>query len=108
MRVTLVAGVNCGITMVAAMPSSLACRATAWAWLPADMAITPRRARPRSAGEPVGRAAFLERAGDLQVVELQQHFRAGQPRDRMARQLGVRRTRPADPLGRTAWTSREA
>src|SRR6185437_6031118 len=47
-RVTLVAGVKRGITMVAAMPSRLAWRATAWAWLPADIAMTPER---RSAGE---------------------------------------------------------
>ncbi len=63
-RVTLVDGVKAGMTMVAAIPSSWACRATAWAWLPADMAMTPRRrssalsnasrfAAPRSLKAPV-------------------------------------------------------
>ena len=50
--------------MVAAIPASPACRATAWAWLPADMATTPARrsaavsramrlAAPRSLNEPI-------------------------------------------------------
>ncbi len=61
---TLVAGVNTGMTMVARMPSREAWRATAWAWLPADMATTPARrsasvssarrfAAPRSLKEPM-------------------------------------------------------
>jgi hypothetical protein len=60
----LVAGVKRGMTMVAAMPASEAWRATAWAWLPADMAMTPaarsravssamRFAAPRSLKAPV-------------------------------------------------------
>ncbi len=64
MRVTFVAGVNFGITIVAGTPRSFACRATACAWLPADMAITPRArssvlneasrlAAPRSLNAPV-------------------------------------------------------
>ena len=84
-RVTLVAGVNFGITMVAAMPSRLAWRATAWAWLPADMAMTPRAAlRGGQQGEAVGGAALLEGAGGLQIVELQHHLGAGRARDRVA------------------------
>ena len=35
-------GVGAGMTMVAWMPRRRACQATAWAWLPADMAMTPR------------------------------------------------------------------
>src|SRR5690606_18661000 len=46
-RTTFVEGVNFGMTMVEAMPSRVECRATAWAWLPADMATTPA-ARSRS------------------------------------------------------------
>src|SRR6516165_2352706 len=63
-RVTFVAGVCFGMTMVALMPASAACRATAWAWLPADIATTPRAfssgvsramrlAAPRSLKAPV-------------------------------------------------------
>ena len=63
-RVTFVVGVNFGMTIVAAMPSNFACRATAWAWFPADMATTPRArsaslssasrfAAPRSLNAPV-------------------------------------------------------
>src|SRR5487761_2158340 len=63
-RVTVVAGVKLGITRVAATPSRAAWRATAWAWLPADIAITPRArssavssvsrlAAPRSLNAPV-------------------------------------------------------
>ena len=63
-RSTFVLGVKRGITMVLAMPARVACRATAWAWLPADMAITPaarsralsnaiRLAAPRSLNAPM-------------------------------------------------------
>ena len=65
MRVTFIAGVKNGMTILALMPSRLACRATAWAWLPADIATTPRArsaadskasllAAPRSLKEPIG------------------------------------------------------
>ncbi len=43
MRWTFTNGVWAGITMVASMPSRVAWRATAWAWLPADIATTPHR-----------------------------------------------------------------
>jgi hypothetical protein len=39
---TFMNGVKVGITIVAGMPSRRAWWATPWAWLPADMAITPR------------------------------------------------------------------
>ena len=41
MRSTLEKGVAFGMTMVAGMPSRPAQKATPWAWLPADMAMTP-------------------------------------------------------------------
>src|SRR5690349_20746288 len=55
-RTTLVTGVNFGMTIVAAMPASEACRATAWAWLPADMATTPA-ARSRAVSRAMRLAA---------------------------------------------------
>ena len=66
-------------------------------------------ARARSASrqqrQPVGRAAFLEGAGRLQVLELQQDLGAGgAARSRRSGSVGVRRTRPAMRAGRR-WTS---
>ncbi len=60
-RATFTNGVLSGITMWVSSPSNVPCRATPWAWLPADMATTPRpgatsskRLRaPRSLNEPV-------------------------------------------------------
>ena len=100
MRVTLVDGVNFGMTMVAATPASCACRATAWAWLPADMAMTPRAAFVGAEqGQPVCRAAFLEGAGDLQVVELQRDAGAGGARYGVAGHGGRAQHAPGDAAG---------
>ena len=80
-RCTFTNGVAAGITIVASMPRRVACRATAWAWLPADIATTPR-ARSSSVSEQqlVARSPLLERRGELQVLELQHDVDARAPR----------------------------
>ena len=50
--------------------------------------------------QPVGRAAFLEGAGDLQVVELQHHLGAGGARHRLARQGRRAQHTAGDAVGR--------
>src|SRR5260221_159637 len=57
-RSTLRNGVSCGITMTAGMPSPRAWWATAWAWLPAETAMTPPRAASgaKLSGQVVDRA----------------------------------------------------
>ncbi len=50
--------------------------------------------------QPVCRAAFLERTGDLEIVELQHDLGAGGARDRITRQRGRVQHTASDPLGR--------
>ena len=50
--------------------------------------------------QAVGRAALLEGAGDLQIVELQHHLGAGGARNRVAGQRGRAQHAAGDPLGR--------
>ncbi len=82
-RASLGTGTPSGMKIVARMPSALAASATPCAWLPAEAATTPRAAS--SGGQPrqaVGRAADLERAGALQVLELEVDGHAEQRRER--------------------------
>ena len=70
-----------GITITARMPSRLACRATPWAWFPAEAATTPRPrssslsspsllAAPRSLNEPTAcRLSSLSRTSHPQAFE---------------------------------------
>ena len=100
-RVTLVDGVNFGMTMVAAMPSELRMprhRLRVVAGRHGDDAARPLVGAEQ--GQPVGGAALLEGAGDLQIVELQRHVGAGRARDgRRWASSGVRSTRPAMRAG---------
>ena len=68
----------------------------ACAWLPADAAMTPRaRAASGSAEQEVERAPFLERGGELQVLELEPDPRARDLGERLRQGVGVATTAPA-------------
>src|SRR6185312_3122177 len=104
-RLTLVAGVKRGITMVAATPANWACRATACAWLPADMAMTPRA---RSPSESKARRLAAPRSLKAPVTWRLSSFRttsAPIARDTVSLEtVGVRMMRPAMRPA-ASWTS---
>ena len=89
------------MTMVAAMPIRWAWYATAWAWLPAETASTPAGAL--GGGELrhlVERAPLLERGGELQVLELQEHLAAADGREGARFEAGGLADLAAQPRGR--------
>ena len=77
----------------------MAWRATAWAWLPADMATTPhRRSSSRQGEELVERTALLERRGELEVLELHDDPGAEHLRQRVRPRARRALHRAGDPL----------
>ena len=61
---------------------------------------TPRPLVLGQHSQPISRTTFLERAGNLEIVQLQHDIRAGQPRNRMAVQHRCPQYAPSNPLGR--------
>ena len=81
-------------------PSAAAWYATAWAWLPAETASTPAGAL--GGGQLrhlVERAALLERRGELQVLELEEHLATADRRQRARRQARRLADLAAQPRG---------
>ena len=76
-------GANRGMTTVTGMLSSRPWYARPSAWLPADAAMTPRCRLPGvEQQQGVARAAFLERAGALEVFQLAEEPHPGDLRER--------------------------
>ena len=81
---TFAIGVSAGMKIVAAIPASRAAHATAWPWFPALAATTPAlRSVVGERLDLVDGAADLEEPGPLEVLRLQVHGPAVEPRERL-------------------------